>query len=337
MGRIQDKRDREREAIYNQYVVYSKTASKLLLALVSVALYIGYTIYENSYAVEGIEQQVKDEVSSTYGPFNSALYESQVSHALDTLKYELPIVQKPIGNREFFIVAPIIFFLLTWFYWLYLSNSLRQFRVLHAYLGHGSSKSYSYPWLYSLPQRRISIVFVWQMILELGPIGFIAFLFITFLSGFEYYALQAVICSAVLIIPLIIHIYLFEVKFDLKGRENRSELEVFLLMGAFLIAVSLYNTSECPHFLSFDISSVTDIYVYLMAISIVERLLVGNSIIYVIPFAPILLPVYTLLWITNRTAWNSPLAVLKRLLSFTPVLGYLRYFSDRYLELKRMQ
>lgn len=326
MGRIQDKRDREREAIYNQYVVYSKTASKLLLALVSVALYIGYTIYENSNAVEGIEQQVKDEVLSTYGPFNSALYESQVSHTLDTLKYELPIVQRPIGNREFFIVAPTIFFLLTWFYWLYLNNSLRQFRVLRAYLGHRSPKSYSYPWLYWLPWQSVTVRISWQMLLELAPVAFLAFLLITFLFSREYYTLQAVLCVGLLAIPLVIHIYLFDIRF--KGKEAKELVPLMILLLALALAVSLaYKVSL--------MRSLAEYFLYpYIVIGLVDYFLFGQSIILI---SLIFMPVYVVPWQFKRRKWENPGLVLLNLWSREPIGGYFGYFRDRYHELKRMQ
>ena len=336
MGRIQDKRDREREAIYNQYVVYSKTASKLLLALVSVALYIGYTIYENSNAVEGIEQQVKDEVSSTYGPFNSALYESQVSHALDTLKYELPVVRKPIDNREFFILCPMIFFILTCFYWLYLSNSLKQFRLLSTYLGQGGQWAFLYPWLYWLPMRCKWRRFLWQLLLELFPVAFLTFLLITFLASFEYYALQALLCVVLLAIPLIVHMYLFEVKFGYKGHEYKQGIVLGLLIGIFLTVHHLSTAGTIPG-LSFYLPSVGNYMTYFIAISVIERLVFGNPLITATLLTPIIAFIYAPLWLANRRKWRSPVSMLRAGLSPEPVSGYVAYFKHRYRELKRIQ
>jgi hypothetical protein len=348
------KKSLESDAVYRRYVELSKTASRVLLILISIALYTSLTIYKN-WDVETKEDDVK-----------------------------LPLLDATVTLEEFFVIVPIMFFILSVFYWVFLAKSLDEFRAYckHQSIHTGAGK-YRHPCLYELPIKRVKLKMFWQGLCETFPIWFL-FLLLPLYLGVRYLKLEVLVLTVLLALPIVVHMSIFRIR--IQGSENVTALYFVSLFGVALTAFGSYYVNSF-------IDTLRDKYALLLSgiegtyneleflwarwvlegsVSLTDVLLFMGSfgllifislffISYTVsfirlissgepPFRHVFFPILLTWLILTFPLWVFKSRVLARSFQTLEKLsatqqakpseasyGYVGYFTVRYRELKRMQ
>lgn len=218
----QSDRDFERQALYNQYVGYSRAAARMLWVVALLTAYLGLAMYDRSQRLADLEEnslrQIESEKSEIYGPSSwdycaapgGIRTSPPVEQLVFTRSFRLPGFDIELDGLTFMVLGPVLYLFAVLLYWTYLKYSLVAYsRLEPTFCGHFERKLPEHVWAYNLPFRLLAVRFVWREVLELFPIIFIAFMVADYLSISTYQWSIWAITTPSLMLAVLIHVWAF--------------------------------------------------------------------------------------------------------------------------------
>lgn len=253
----QSDRDFERQAVYNQYVGYSKAAARMLWVVSLLTAYLGLAMYDRSQRLTELEEErlrhIESEISEIYVPsgwnYCPAPVDIRTSPPVEQLgftrSFRLPGFDIKVDGFTFMVLGPVLYLFAVLLYWTYLKYSLVTYsRLESTSCGHLERKLPEHVWVYNLPFRLLAVRFVWKEALELSPIIFMWFLAAEYYSLSTYHWSIWVITIPSLILPLLIHWWAFS-RGEVVGVSNAlrgiSRLYVISII-AFCVVIALTHS-----------------------------------------------------------------------------------------------
>ena len=390
----QSDREFERQVAYNNYVALSKTASKLLLFLLSFAAYLMFAAVERRQRLEIEEgvwwQEIDGEVirisweilelertladsPSNSDAFSEVLDSTGFTHRADSVlrarhaiyrrqldslveirnhgkqvdtdrdanalvEFNLPVVDIEVSALAFFLIGPAAFFVLSLWYWIFLSKS----RWAHAdFVRLRSTSTVStlsqHPWLYTIRSKWPTINMLWQCGLELFPVVLLATLLVTLVESGSYFDSRIVLIVILSVLMLLCHAMLFRIF------ERVQSLILTLMYGSLVTAIIL-DILEVYHLKAFDFDGPFDIirlWIYGFVFGVFAELLVlGKPWMSFILISPAVVPtmgvVALIQAVRNRSLRKGRERFRRSWNEFVRLSwgGYVSYFRHRYYELK---
>ncbi len=220
----QEKSDREfeRQALYNQYIAYSKAASRAFWILLAVSVYLGYAYLDRSSQyledVAAWEECVLEAKLDYFSPHNQPICPVPVGEIPEfetrfEKNYTLPVVNLSVPGVIYLAAGPIIMILITIVYWSYLRGSrVAQSRLVVLRGAPSEAALYNHPWLYNLPFGSASFRALWQIAMEVAPVMFFASVMALAVVGIGWQAVSVVTGGFVTLACISLHSNFFGVR-----------------------------------------------------------------------------------------------------------------------------
>jgi hypothetical protein len=338
MHLVRDQRARQSEAIYRQYLQYSKNASHLFTLLIITAVFITITLIINWNSLSIERDKVKNEVSTIYGPTDINQYHKALQALLVLKAYRLPITNQEISGNVFYSFSPIIIFAISIGFWLNLKFSFNSINRLKLEYGSFSNNSL-FPWIFNIPLRNARLKAFWQVLIEIFPIFLLIGLLLMYLSQIDFLFIPLIILTIIIFVPTLLHIFLFDVPFH--SDEGQFFIINLLAVVCGIIVYVVFSYRGEKLFLG----SWGYLYAGSLLLTLFEMLLSGRSLFFYIIFMPLFIPTYVMLAIVSDLLRHGPrhYKVWKSILPFyfnrwldiiryipnQPINGYLGYIKKR--------
>jgi hypothetical protein len=254
MHLVRDQQARHSEAIYRQYVQFSKNASHIFTLLVLLAAYIAITQYTNWKDFAKEQAKIRIELSQVFGPFDSVRYNEQyynkIQQVLDERVYRLPIINLEISGTIYFIASPAIFFITTIGFWINLRYANKAMENIKTTSGAQWIVK-PFPWAYNIPLEAPGIVTAWQLFMELFPAIFMLLILSIYIAQINifYGSVKPLLIFSLL--PLIFHYSLFSVGYQIAIKQVKAALYYFafmIVMYGFLLLTTLHEQGRIRWF-----------------------------------------------------------------------------------------
>lgn len=294
-------RTAERESVINQYNIYSKKAANLLTVLIFYSIFFGYALVERHFENAEIEKSWQCELRTVeieHGLLNKQNYswdndlkpvEPLVIEPSFKREQHIPFINIEISGVAFFFFGPVVYFILTIIYWMYLSSSLKLLNRLKRFLNPKEKiKHFCYPCIYNTIIESLRIKTFWQLVLELFPVIFLVLIFITYFPNIYNMYYYSILISIFIFISVIVHSLLFnimEFKFDF------GLLVITIISSIALIDILLFYYDPYNHYSSQSFGNkYINQYINVAFFSIfIELIMLRTNVISRILFYPIMI------------------------------------------------
>ncbi len=385
--------DRLFDLLFKRYISLSKNASRLFIALMSISVYMLLTIYSNNRELNRFEQSARTSISdslhisleqevgpefvgpvysqSTIDSLEPSLVRERLSEKIESFDYTLPILSMHLPSDVFFFTGPLVYFIVTLFFWLFFKNSRDTLLYLTANTSSADRPMVLHLSMVDLPFTKTSYKYVWQICIEFMPIVFHVLLLVVYVhvTATNWATFVAVILVAP---PLACHSAIFRPRFTDKEDWDDSRFYMIVYMSLFLYSVIVSNKSVIDILAPLDTNNLYELWfgtgISLLFLGFFETLLLGRKIIAGPILAIWTLPITLLYSIGNISYYvlrhvvdmvrnsGSPFSLKElardtglalketlvenlkkvRLRRSSETAGYLGYLFDRFEEIKRI-
>ena len=368
----QSDRDFERQALYNQYVAYSKAAARMLWILLAFTVYLGYALIDRrvqfSNAVRAYERATLEwhfdrngigdlpycptleepasgfeaggtpwfcaewEQGSSDGPGSSL---PQFDAKFDK-EYKLPLFGFRIHGVLLLLLGPLALAITSIVYWSYLRGArLLLGRYLEQCASGGRLRHRTHPWAYNLPLGPAGFRAIWQVAIELVPTLIVAAAVFGSSACLGRIWLGVVFGLSALLGFLAIHSRMFGVPMGTEFQDMDWQQRYYAL-AVYAIVWTAFNSwdSSCTSE-GFEIVGVL-FATFLVALVIDYAFINGHYLI--LPFLALFAPVQIVVQLFTRRDVAEVRATCKRILvrlkQGPKFSGYVVYCRQRYRDLK---